>query len=82
MTKLLERAFAEASKLSREEQDALADCLLREMESEDRWTRSFAGSQNALAKLAADALKEHRAGNTQALDPTPSSLDSQRLHLR
>lgn len=69
MTKLLEQAFAKASKLPPEEQDALADWLLHELESENRWNKLFAGSQDALADLAAEALAEHRAGKTQALDP-------------
>ena len=69
MTKLLEQAFAEASKLPPQEQDALADWLLREMVCEDQWTKSFAVSQDALAKLAGEALEEHRAGGSQELDP-------------
>lgn len=64
MTKLLEEAFAEASKLSPEEQDALAGWLLKELESERRWEELFAQSQEALGKLADEALREHRAGET------------------
>ena len=37
MTKLLEKAFAEAVKLPRKEQDKLAKWLLAEMASEHRW---------------------------------------------
>jgi hypothetical protein len=69
MTKLLERAFAAASKLPPKDQDALADWLLREMESEQRWSRSFAESQGALSKLAEEAIAEHRSGQTRELDP-------------
>lgn len=68
MTKLLEQAFAEASKLSPREQDALADWLLAELASERRWEKLFADSQDTLSKLAAEALREHRSGQTQDLD--------------
>ena len=65
MTQLLEQAFAEAAKLSPQEQDALADWLLMELQSENRWGKRFADSQDALAELGAEALSEHRAGKTQ-----------------
>ncbi len=68
MTKLLEKAFSKASQLSSEEQDALADWLLRELESESRWEKLFYESQNELGILAADALAEHRRGETEELD--------------
>ena len=68
MTKLLEQAFAEASKLPEQEQDALAEWLLEEMESERQWTESFAESADALARLAEEALAEHREGRTRKLE--------------
>jgi len=68
MTKLLEQAFAEASKLPPEEQNALAGWLLKEFQSEKRWAESFAASEAALSKLASEAISEHRAGQTQELD--------------
>ena len=69
MTDLLERAFAEASRLPAREQDALAAWLLEELGSDERWRQAFAGSQDRLARLANEALAEHRAGRTQELDP-------------
>ena len=69
MTELLEQAFAQASKLSPQEQDRIADWLLKELASENRWDGAFAGSQDALSKLGSEALAEHRQGDTQALDP-------------
>jgi hypothetical protein len=68
MTKL-ERAFAEAAKLPPPEQDALAAWILEELASEKRWSESLAGSADALAALAEEALGDHRAGKTQPLDP-------------
>ena len=69
MTKLLQKAFAEASKLEGGEQDALARWLLAELASQRRWQDAFASSQDALTSLADEALSEHRDGRTQKLDP-------------
>ncbi len=69
MTTRLEQAFAEAAKLPLHEQEALADWLLAELQSERRWDQLFAASQEVLSSLAAEALAEHRSGQTQALDP-------------
>jgi hypothetical protein len=69
MTKLLQRAFDEASKLPDAEQDTLGRILLDELASERRWDELFAGSHDLLAELADDALAEHRAGRTEKLDP-------------
>jgi len=69
MTKLLQRAFDEASKLPDGEQDTLGRILLDELASERRWETLFAGSEDLLAELADQALAEHRAGRTEKLDP-------------
>ena len=69
MTKLLQRAFEEASKLPESEQDTLGRILLDELASERRWEELFAGSRDLLAELAEQALAEHRAGRTEKLDP-------------
>ena len=69
MTKLLQKAFDEASKLPDIEQDALGRILLEELASERRWEELFAGSHDLLAKLADQALAEHRAGRTEKLNP-------------
>lgn len=36
-----------------------------ELQSEERWARAFAASQDELAKLAQEALAEYRAERTQ-----------------
>ncbi len=69
MTQLLEKAFAEASELPEEEQDALAAFVLAELEAERRWTKAFEDSQDELARLGREALAKHRAGKTKRLDP-------------
>ena len=68
MTKLLEKAFEKASALPEKEQDTIADWLLEEMESEERWAKLFSGSQDALHNLAAEALDEDRRGETRDFD--------------
>jgi hypothetical protein len=69
MTRLLERAFAEAGKLSPAEQDLLASRMLAELGEEDEFDRAIVASADKLALLAKEALAEHRAGATQELDP-------------
>jgi hypothetical protein len=69
MTKLLQKAFDEASKLPEAEQDTLGRILLEELASERRWDELFAGSHDLLAELADQALTEYRAGRTEKLDP-------------
>jgi len=69
MTKLLEQAMAEASKLSAEEQDAIATLLLEELDAGRRWDESFADSQDFLDRLYAQGVADIGAGRTRALDP-------------
>lgn len=69
MTKALQKAFEAASRLPDAEQDELAEAILEELEADKRWEAAFAGSQDALARLADEALEEHRAGRTKPLDP-------------
>jgi hypothetical protein len=69
MTRMLQDAFTEASKLPPAEQDALATFLLAELSSEEKWDRAFARAPGKLARLAEEALVEHRAGKSEVLDP-------------
>ena len=59
LTASLEKAFAEASKLSEEEQNALATWIIQEIASEKRWEKAFSGSRDKLAQVAEEALEEH-----------------------
>lgn len=70
MTELLKKAFAVASKLTPEEQDALAILLLDELESDERWESALTGSGDVLSELADEALREHRDGLSEPLDPS------------
>ena len=67
MTQLLEKALKEVAKLPASDQDAVAAILLEEIASEQRWSASFAKSQELLAKLADKALADHAAGRTKPL---------------
>ncbi len=69
MTELLEKAFATVAKLEPSDQDTFAVWILAELESEERWAKAFADSENILAELANEALAEFRAGKTLELDP-------------
>jgi len=69
MTKALKKAFDAASKLPDREQEELAAAILEELAADERWEAAFAESQALLKRLADEAVKEHRAGRTEALDP-------------
>ena len=68
MTRLLEKAFKEASKLPVVNQNALAKWLLEELESEKKWGQIFAESENVLEHLADEALEAHKKGKTKPLN--------------
>lgn len=69
MTKLLEQVVVQAAALPEADQDSLANRWLAELTDEHDWQERFAGSQDLLARLAGEALAEHRAGLTEELDP-------------
>lgn len=76
MTELLEKAFNEASKLPHEDQDALAEMLLNDLASEERWANAFIGSQNALSSLADEALAEFERGVTKPFNEDRDLTDN------
>ena len=67
VTKLPEEAFSQVEKFPASEQDAVAAIVIEELASEQRWSESFAKSQDALAKLGEKALAERSAGRTRPL---------------
>ncbi len=72
MTASLQQAFEKAAALPQEEQDTLAAILLEEIASEERWRQSFARSQDALSKLAAEALDSARIRTNAGQASSPS----------
>jgi hypothetical protein len=67
MTQLLERALEEVRKLPPGDQDAIASIILEEIQDEDLWDKTFAGSQDKLARMAEKARQEIRAGKIRDL---------------
>jgi hypothetical protein len=68
MTTLLAKAFEQATQLPDLEQNALAKWLIEELQSEKKWSESFAESEDVLEKLADEALEAKRQGKTKPLD--------------
>lgn len=68
MTQALSAAVASAAKLPEEEQNVLAAILLEEMESEERWSTLFSGSQNLLEQMTIEAIQDFQAGRVQPID--------------
>jgi hypothetical protein len=69
MTQALDAAIAKLEELAPEEQDRVARWLLDELQDDGEWSRRFAGSQDALRKLAAEARGDRAAGRSSELDP-------------
>lgn len=67
MTKLLAEAFERASELPEELQDEVARQLLEELAWEAKWDRTLIDSGEAIDQMAAEALKEYRAGKTREM---------------
>jgi hypothetical protein len=68
MTELLKKAFDAAYALSPERQNALAELILAEIEDEKSWDKAFAGTQDQLAIMAAEAIAEDRTGKTRPME--------------
>jgi hypothetical protein len=55
--------------LPEDAQDAIANLVLEEIESENKWDEQFAKSPEKLKTLADEAWAEHRAGKSEELNP-------------
>ena len=69
MTQQLTAAIERAKNLPIQDQNAIADLIMNELDSESRWDELFAKSPDLLSRMAAEALAEHSAGKTIPLDP-------------
>jgi len=67
MTRLLKKAFKEASELLETEQNALARWLMDEVLAERKWQKAFFELDEVLEKLAAEALEDHAQGKATQL---------------
>lgn len=68
-TKPLEKAFQEAAALPEDAQNEFAAWMLDELAHEEKWNRLLGESQDSLSRLAREALREHRRGKTESLNP-------------
>lgn len=66
MTQLPEQALTEVKKLPAAEPDATAALILEKLADERHWQESYARSQDQLARLAAKAREDIRAGRVQS----------------
>ncbi|MEK7247158.1 MAG: hypothetical protein AAB092_01670 [Chloroflexota bacterium] len=69
MNAKLKEAIEALSRLPEDEQEELAQVILLEIETADKWDASFARSQDLLKRMAEEAMEEYRAGETEPLDP-------------
>jgi len=69
MTRTLDAAIAKLATLSAEEQDRVGRWLLEELQDDERWDERFRDSQDELAKLAAEARRDRKAGRVKDLTP-------------
>lgn len=67
MTQLLEEAIARLQQLPPEEQDAIAQLIMAEMEDEQQWDEAFAHSQDKLTELAAKVRLDIQTGKVRSL---------------
>jgi hypothetical protein len=68
VTKLLEKAFKEVSKLPEIEQNTIAKWIIEELKMEKKWDQAFAESEDLLDNLSDEAIKLHKSGKTIPLD--------------
>lgn len=64
MTQILQNAFNKLSKLSEQEQNAIALLIEEELE----WENKFKNSQETLSQLANEARIEYKKGETKPWD--------------
>lgn len=64
MPELLEQAITRLKSMPANEQEAIAEMIIEELEDETQWDATFAHTQDVLDELAAKAMAEYHAGNT------------------
>jgi hypothetical protein len=69
MTKLLDQAMEEVSRLPETEQDRIARLVLEELRAEAGWDERFRRSQDRLSQLAEAAREEIARGEVGDEDP-------------
>jgi hypothetical protein len=69
MSELFDFAIQKVQNLPEAEKNVIAAIIIEELEDETRWKQAFSRSQDALAKLAIEAMEEDRNGETEELSP-------------
>jgi hypothetical protein len=68
MTELLEDALRKVALLPKEEQDAIASQIIETLQDEAAWKEKLARDPGKLRRLAEEAKREARSGQTRPLD--------------
>lgn len=68
MTGLLEKVLQRIEALPLEEQDSIASQILESMEDDALWDAKLGQDADVLERLADEALRQHRNGETQSID--------------
>ena len=68
MTELLESALRKVAMLPEEEQDAIASQIIETLQDEGAWKDKLVRDPGKLRRLAEEARKETRDGETRPLD--------------
>ena len=68
MTEMLEEALRKIAALPKEEQDAIASQIIDTLEDEAAWAKRLARGPEKLRRLAEEARRERRNGETLPLD--------------
>lgn len=68
MTTLLEDALRKVAALPQDEQDAIASQIIETLEDEAAWREKLGRNPEKLRRLAEEAERERRRGETRPLD--------------
>jgi hypothetical protein len=68
MTEMLEKALRKVASLPLEEQDAIASQIIETLQDEATWKEKLSRSPEKLRRLAEEAEREHRQGETRPLE--------------
>ena len=67
MTRTLQKAWDQVSKLPAEQQDAIGEIILQELAADNKWNDLLRKSPEQLEKLANEAWQEFERGDTEPL---------------
>jgi len=68
MTEMLQKALQKIATLPPQEQDAIASQIIETLQDEAIWKEKLSRSPEKLRRLAEEAEREHRQGETHPLD--------------